>query len=138
VGDVLRVSERTALGMHSMVLLSEANGALSSGTMAERLRASQAHLSKVLERLASAGLVESRRGAGGGYRLAKPAGKIVLLDVYEALEGSPRRDGCLFASPVCDGGGCILGDRIERARRDVQKALATTTLAQAVARQRRS
>jgi DNA-binding IscR family transcriptional regulator len=74
----------------------------------------------------SAGQVESRRGAGG-YRLAKPADKTVLLHVYDALEGSPRRDGCLFVRPVCDGDGCILDDRIERARQDVQKALATTT-----------
>ena len=137
MGDVLRVSERMALGLHAMVLLAESEVPVSSGTIAGSLRASRAHLSKVLERLAGAGLVESRRGARGGYRLARPANAVFLLEIYEALEGTPRRDGCLFASPVCSGRGCFLGTQIERARENVIGALRTTTLAQAVKRQRR-
>ncbi|MDD4903986.1 MAG: Rrf2 family transcriptional regulator [Candidatus Bipolaricaulis sp.] len=135
--DVLRIPERTALGLHAMVLLSEAAGALSSAELARELRASQAHLSKVLERLTSAGLVESRRGPNGGYSIAPAARNVSLLRVYEVLEGTPRRDGCLFASPVCEGSGCILGDLVGRARRNVLEALETTTLAQAAKRRRR-
>ncbi len=135
--DVLRIPERTALGLHAMVLLAEAAGALSSAKLARELRASQAHLSKVMERLASAGLVESRRGPNGGYFMTPAARNVSLLSVYEALEGTPRRDGCLFGSPVCDGSGCILGDLVGRARRSVLEVLETTTLAEAAKRRRR-
>jgi len=138
VGDVLRVSERMALGLHAMVLLADAGGPLSSAALARDLHGSQAHLSKVLERLTSAGLIESRRGPHGGYRLAPKARDVSLLRVYEALEGDPRRDGCVFAGQVCDGAGCIFGDLMGRVRGEVLDALAMTTLAQAVKRRRRS
>jgi Rrf2 family protein len=137
VGDVLRISERMALGLHAMVLLADSGGPLSSAAMARDLHGSQAHLSKVLERLTSAGLVESRRGPNGGYRLAPEARDVSLLRVYEAREGNARRDGCVFAGQTCDSAGCIFGDLMERVRGDVLDALATTTLAQASKRRRR-
>ena len=45
---------------------------------------------KVLGPLADAGLLRSRKGPGGGYRLARPAGEIALLEVVEAMDGPLR------------------------------------------------
>src|SRR3954471_5260308 len=44
------------------------------------------YLSKVLLTLRKAGLVETSRGSGGGYRLRKPANEIQLIDVVELFE----------------------------------------------------
>jgi Rrf2 family transcriptional regulator, iron-sulfur cluster assembly transcription factor len=44
------------------------------------------YLSKVLVALRNAGLVETARGSGGGYRLRKPANEIYLIDVVELFE----------------------------------------------------
>jgi len=44
-------------------------------------------LAKIFQRLASKGLVRSRRGFRGGFRLARPAGRINLREIVEALEG---------------------------------------------------
>lgn len=44
-------------------------------------------VAKILTRLVRAGLLRSSRGARGGFRLARPASQITLLDVIEAIEG---------------------------------------------------
>jgi Rrf2 family protein len=48
-------------------------------------------LTQILLRLKAAGIVESVRGAAGGYRLARPPATITLADVREAVEGQPGR-----------------------------------------------
>jgi FeS assembly SUF system regulator len=51
---------------------------------------------KLMGQLASAGLLSSARGAGGGFALARPAGEISLADIVEAVEGP-------IAMTVCSG-----------------------------------
>ena len=75
-----------------------------------------------------AGLLGSRRGPGGGYELARPHTEITLLDVYEALEGPLRRDGCLFGEPVCRRVHCILGNLVEHLRNEVHTRFESTTM----------
>jgi len=58
-------------------------------------------LSKVMQRLVSAGLVTSSRGAGGGFGLAIPRGKITILDILETMEGETRLNLCLAQGPSC-------------------------------------
>jgi Rrf2 family protein len=57
----------------------------------ERIATAQAiplrFLENILMQLRHAGLVESRRGAEGGYRLARPAGEVTLADVIRAIDG---------------------------------------------------
>ena len=48
-------------------------------------------LPRVMRDLGAAGLVEARTGRTGGYRLARPAAAITLLDVITAAEPEPRR-----------------------------------------------
>ena len=54
-----------------------------------------AYMAKQMQSLARAGLVTSARGGGGGYRLAKPADDISLLDVYLAIEGNQSAFRCM-------------------------------------------
>jgi Rrf2 family protein len=48
------------------------------------------YLLRSLGALASAGLLRSKNGPGGGYRLARPADRITLLEVVEAIDGPIR------------------------------------------------
>ena len=50
---------------------------------------------KLVSRLAAAGLVESARGTGGGFRLARPAAAISLADIVEAVEGPIAMTTCV-------------------------------------------
>lgn len=52
------------------------------------------YLSKALQALSNAGLVEGTLGPKGGYRLAKPAKDISFLDIVEAIEGKKRTFKC--------------------------------------------
>ena len=54
-----------------------------------------AYLEHLAARLRKAGLVESRRGAHGGYLLARPAEEISMAEVVEALEGSIAPIECI-------------------------------------------
>jgi FeS assembly SUF system regulator len=58
-------------------------------------------VSKVLKALAQAGLVEGFRGAGGGYRLARPAASISLIEVVEAIEGPLGMTECSVHAGAC-------------------------------------
>ena len=52
---------------------------------------------KLTGRLSAAGLLETARGAGGGFRLARLAGEISLADIVEAVEGPIEMTTCLDA-----------------------------------------
>jgi len=128
MADLIRMLEATALGLHAMVVVARRDEPTSTAQIATELRASEAHLSKVLQQLVRVGLLTSKRGPSGGYTLAKPPTEISLLDVYEALEGPLRQDGCLFTEPVCRQAECILGDLVKRLRSEVHDHLRSTSL----------
>jgi Rrf2 family protein len=58
-----------------------------------------AYLEHLVARLRKAGLVDSRRGSRGGYMLARPAAKITMAEVVEALEGSIAPIECISQGP---------------------------------------
>lgn len=62
----------------------------------------KALLAKILQQFAKVGLVISARGAGGGFALGRPAAKISLLEIIEAVEGPIRLNRCLLGRGVCD------------------------------------
>lgn len=128
---ILHVSDAASLGMHATVLLAREPGlARSVPQLAAALDVSADHLSKVMQRLAKAGLVAGGRGRTGGYALAKPAGDIRLLDVVEALEGPIDAPGCLLGKPLCRG-TCLFGDLVDSITRQVRERLAALTVADA-------
>jgi len=129
---VLNVSEAAALAVHAAALLAcTKRRTLTAREVSRALRASEAHLAKVLQRLAAAGLVSSTRGPHGGFALAGDPREITLLKVWEAIEGHLRPEKCLFDSPIC-GGDCILGGLIGELSGTLVKHLKSTTLADLV------
>ena len=85
----MRVSAKTDYALRAAVELAAApEGVPVKG---EKLSTSQSiplrFLENILLQLRHAGIVESRRGAEGGYRLARPAAEITLADVIRAIDG---------------------------------------------------
>ncbi len=129
MGNVFRISDAASLALHSMVLLAaNEDQVLSTREIAATLQVSQAHLSKVMQRLRRVGLVESIRGPTGGFKLGKPGEQISLLEVYEAIEGALTATYCLLGTPICRGEKCILGDLLETVNRETREYLAGTSL----------
>jgi len=127
--NLLRVSEAASLAMHATVLLAASpDRALTTSQIATVLGVSEAHLSKVLQRLGRAGLVRSTRGPRGGFSLTRPSDQITLLEVYEAIEGIVVPATCLFDTAICRGDRCILGGLIAEVNDHVRDYLGRTRL----------
>jgi Rrf2 family protein len=67
----------------------------------ERQRIPERYLEQIFQRLRKAELVRGKRGPGGGYVLARPAGDITLRDILEAVEG-PLAEGLALGPPPRD------------------------------------
>lgn len=52
---------------------------------------------KLVSKLGAAGLLRSVRGAGGGFKLARPAAAVTLADIIEAVEGPIAMTACVEA-----------------------------------------
>lgn len=61
----------------------------------------RSYLSKIMQHLTKAGLVRSRRGAKGGFILARPANEITLRETIEAIEGPIHLNVCLIKKGEC-------------------------------------
>ncbi len=127
--NILKISEATSLGLHAMMVLArDSSKTLSAGDLSQELRVSEAHLAKVLQRLAKVGLVKSTRGPKGGFVLGRLAEDISLLEIYEAIEGPLAPVECLLERPVCCGGKCVFGDIIKNINSQIGRHLAITKL----------
>ena len=92
-------------------------------------------LPKVMAELVRAGLVEGRIGRTGGYRLARPAASITLLDVIAALEPEPETPACVLRDVPCGvDGRCAVHDAFSGARRAMLQRLDTISLDDVVRR----
>jgi Rrf2 family protein len=124
-----RVSEAANLGLHALAVIAAGPDPVArTREIALRLKASAAHLAKVMVALEHAGLVTGTRGPTGGYRLNRPARQISLREIYEAVEGPMQARSCLFGEPVCEAGGCALSGYFGRLNRDVIRTLERTRL----------
>jgi FeS assembly SUF system regulator len=74
----------------------------SAAELAERARLELPTVSKVLKPLAHAGLVTGFRGATGGYKLARPAAQISLIEIVEAIEGKLGLTECSGEHSNCE------------------------------------
>lgn len=128
-GSLFRVSEAANLALHATAALAGGDGQMArTRELAAGLRVSEAHLAKVMMTLERAGLVTGTRGPAGGYRLARPAERISLAEVYEAVEGPLAGGRCIFGIPVCNGRGCLLGGYFGRVTREAVAKLRKTKL----------
>lgn len=108
MANAVKISEATSLALHTMVYLAgKPEETVSVNEIAEILNISEAHLSKVLQRLAKAGLVESNRGPKGGFRLTKNPEEIALIEVYEVIDGPLHYADCLYSTKICNNDECI-------------------------------
>jgi Rrf2 family cysteine metabolism transcriptional repressor len=94
-------STKAEYGVRVMAHLARNNGEspISLGSIADAEGLPLAYLEHLVQRLRRAELVESRRGAHGGYSLARPAETISMADVVRALEGEIAPIECITADP---------------------------------------
>jgi len=91
------------------------------------------YLSKVLQQLHGAGLVELRRGIGGGVALAKTPARTTILDVVSAVDPIRRIAECPLGISTHGTRLCPLHRRLDNALASVESAFEQTTLAELLA-----
>jgi Rrf2 family protein len=85
---VLRVSAKVDYAVRALVRIAEGGGApVKMHTIADREEIPAKFLSGTLTDLRRAQLIESRRGGGGGYWLARPPADITVADIIRVIDG---------------------------------------------------
>jgi Rrf2 family iron-sulfur cluster assembly transcriptional regulator len=99
--------------------------------IAEQTSVPLKYLQKVLRDLVRVGVLDSARGIGGGFQLARPAEQVLLADVLTPFEDLTQQMSCPFGNPDCGGKRvCPVHDRWSRVVKAYRGFLQTTTLGQ--------
>jgi len=97
-------------------------------TISKEMLIPQNFLSKILHKLVQAGLIQSIRGTGGGFRLAKPAKEICLRDVAELFSNLDSFRACFLGISRCDA--CCLSKKWEVISKQIASLLDESTIDQ--------
>ncbi|MBV8238569.1 MAG: SUF system Fe-S cluster assembly regulator [Sphingomonas sp.] len=111
-----------------------AAGRLNATVLAEETGVPLPTAQKLVSRLSAAGLIESARGTGGGFRLARPPATISLADIVEAVEGPIALTSCVdMGDHECAmEGNCRVKPHWNVVNQAVRGALAGVSLASLV------
>ena len=90
----MKLTHAAGYAVHAAVYLAaHGRGRLATGQeIARECHLPEKYLPRILGRLSAAGTLRTLRGPTGGYRLARPAPDITLLEIVEAVEGPVRGD----------------------------------------------
>lgn len=100
--------------------------------IAESTHVPRAYLSKIIQSLARAELVNTQRGVGGGISLSRKPNDITLLQVINAVEPFYRIKECPLGIPMHGTQLCALHRRLDNALAMVETAFEKTTLAELI------
>ncbi|QYX56117.1 Rrf2 family transcriptional regulator [Roseovarius sp. SCSIO 43702] len=91
----MRLTSFTDYGLRMLMRLASApDRSFSTAELAEEFGLSRNHLSKIMQQLARAGIVVTRRGGGAGARLARPASEFLLGHLVAVLEADQALVEC--------------------------------------------
>jgi Rrf2 family protein len=132
---MLQLTKRSEYGLAALLRLVEAGpgGFVSVREICERNALPRRLVAETLKDLHAAGVVDSQRGAAGGYALARPARSITLGEVVSVLEGKPAVTQCNLVGAWVDRAPdvvspCPVRNPLESLRTGIWNAIAGTTL----------
>ncbi len=108
-GDNMKLSTKGRYGLRALLDVAQNGGTepVSITSISERQGISERYLEQLMSKLKKAGLIQSIRGASGGYILGKALEEISVGDILRALEGSLDPVEC---SGLLEEGGCQSAD----------------------------
>jgi Rrf2 family protein len=128
------ISQTTEYALRAMACLAiKPDELVSTPALARQTHVPINYLAKVLQRLATADLIQGRRGVGGGYQLARAPGEIHLLDVVNAMDRIKRVESCPMGGAEQGPTLCALHRKIDEAMASFIRVLQSATLVDVVA-----
>ena len=134
----MKITRQSEYAVRAMFYLSERgwDGRVPTAVIAEAEDIPQPFLTKVISHLATAGLVVTSRGMGGGVTLARSPEEITLLQIVEAMEGPLLLSYCLQRSGTCEfEPGCAIHDAWTDIQANLVHGMDSVTIAELVRRQ---
>jgi len=112
----------------------DAERAVALADIAERQEISLSYLEQLFARLRRKGLVQSARGPGGGYRLARPAEATTIADIVHAVDEPLKTTRCSAPTKGCmlKGERCLTHDLWEDLGHRIEDYLASVSLADVI------
>lgn len=128
---MLRLTKLTDYGILLMTqMASGTQECFTAAELAEITRIPSPTVSKILQMLLHEGLLDSMRGARGGYRLTRPADEINVRDIINVFEGSIALTECNLDEGSCDQlSVCSTSNNWKRINQAVRQALEDISLA---------
>jgi Rrf2 family transcriptional regulator, nitric oxide-sensitive transcriptional repressor len=134
----MKIQKSTTFALFAVLELARDPAAqLATGEIADSYGISVHHLAKVMRQLVRAGLIQSVRGAGGGYRFSANPNRVTLYDVVALFEDNLASEFEVPGASVGTGIGRALqmvGDEIEDLTRATLQSITLTTLLRHAAR----
>lgn len=128
--SILRISDAASIGLHSMILLAaDPARKRTTAEMARTLHVSEAHLSKVLQRLAKGRFIQAHRGPKGGFTLNRIPEEVTVAELYEYMEGQLHDGTCLLGLNDCPGRSCCFRPMLDKINSIVRTTFEKTTIA---------
>lgn len=130
------IRRNTGYGLRALLHMAtnSERGSLNAEELAEAAETTVGFMHKILQALRDAGIVASKRGPGGGFRLARERDQVTLLEAVEALQGPLTVNRCVIGLDICHRSEtCPLRPTWVKVQREMEQALADTTLADVVA-----
>jgi len=113
----MRGDSRLSRMLHVLIHLGRHAESMTSETIAKILNTNPVVVRRTMAGLRKRGYVQSEKGHGGGWRLARPLDDISLLDVYDALE----RPDLFCLVPSSDHAGCLVEIAVNKALEDARR-----------------
>lgn len=125
----MRMSSQVEYGLRAMIDIAVhgVDTPVQAGDIHRRQNIDEHFISQILLMLRRAGLIESLRGRQGGHRLSRPAGRITVLEIIEALEGCDLTRERPLNTSVADA--LVVRNVWTEARAQAQEHMQRTTLA---------
>lgn len=126
--SVIRLSESTYLAFHALALIGLSQRRMTINEIAERTGTSANHMSKVMQTMVRAGIVNSVRGPSGGFALTAQSQSVKLIDLYELFEGKLTVSQCPFNRVKCPFSKCLFSGILQRLSKEFYDYLKENTL----------
>ena len=128
----MKITMSSEMAIHAVWYMSTRSkeGPIQAPEIAEMLCVSSSYMVKILKKLAKEGILVSKRGKNGGFRMGRPPAEVNIADIIIAIERDAIEYFCLHDARNCPGtDACLLHSTIMRASQAALDVLQNTTMA---------
>jgi len=114
MGKLFNISVASSIAVHSLALIAASDEMLNASQIADRLKLSKNHISKVLQLLAKFKIITAMRGPSGGFKLLRDPESVSVFEIFEIIDGKIEVAHCGHVEETCPFEDCVFGNERQR------------------------